>query len=149
MVDQERGFITEENLLMLKEILDYGNKGTHSDPRFFNRLETRDGFSLSVIAGGGTYCTPRPAMCIPELEGVLSMGLTCPVAPEPSFMYDVWCNYPGPYTHVEVGFPSERPEPWGDWEEYCEDESRPTETVYPYVPALLVIELINLHGGEI
>jgi hypothetical protein len=57
-------------------------------------------------------------------------------------------NDQGPYTEVEVGYPSERPEPWSDWSEHCEDSSCPTETVYSYVPACKVRALIALHGGE-
>jgi hypothetical protein len=51
------------------------------------------------------------------------------------------------YTNVEVGFPSERPEPWLMWEEFCEDPERPTETVYGYVPAEMVLVLLESHGG--
>ncbi len=52
----------------------------------------------------------------------------------------------GPYTHVEVGFPSRKefllmP--------YVEDETIPTKTVYPYVPATTVTLVIAKHGGMI
>jgi hypothetical protein len=53
----------------------------------------------------------------------------------------------GPWSHVEVGFPSERPEPWADWTQYCEDPQRPTNTVYGYVPLEMVEALVALHGG--
>jgi hypothetical protein len=53
----------------------------------------------------------------------------------------------GPWTHVEVGYPSAVPEPWADWETYCEEPSRPEGTVYAYVPIRLVLDLIDLHGG--
>ena len=55
----------------------------------------------------------------------------------------------GPWTHVEVGFPSERPEPWEAWAEYVEDADKPTGTVYSYVPVEMVEALIALHGGEL
>lgn len=61
----------------------------------------------------------------------------------------------GPYTHVEVGFPSVRPEPWEDtdgpdgWRRYAEDPGDfPTDTVYGYVPVEMVRALLRLHGGE-
>ena len=57
-------------------------------------------------------------------------------------------TYSGPYTHVEVGFPSDRPELWRDWEAYAEDPDEPTRTVYGYVPLQLVQELVTTHGGE-
>lgn len=53
-----------------------------------------------------------------------------------------------PYTSVEVGFPSARPEPWGEWERYAEDSTDPTGTVYGFVPVALVRDLIASHGGE-
>lgn len=53
----------------------------------------------------------------------------------------------GPFDAVEVGFPSDRPEPWADWEKYCEDTTDPTSTVYGYVPVDLVRALVESHGG--
>lgn len=90
-----------------------------------NRIRCADGFSLSVIAGWGTYCEPRPDW----FNGV----------PE---------DYAGPYTRVEVGFPSQRPEPWDAWQPFCESPAEPTETVYGYVPVEMVATLIDSHGGE-
>jgi hypothetical protein len=92
-----------------------------------NRIECHDGFSLSVIAGAFCYSTPRPG-----LEGVAS-------------------GYPGPYTAVEVGFPSDRPEPWtgvDGWADFAENVDDPTRTVYSYVPVEMVRALILAHGGE-
>lgn len=54
----------------------------------------------------------------------------------------------GPYSHVEVGFPTERPEPWTQWEAWCREPVDPTETIYTYVPVDAVRALIALHGGE-
>lgn len=60
----------------------------------------------------------------------------------------------GPYTHVEVGYPSERPEPWepidsGEcWSKYAESPERPTGTVYGWVPVAMVRALLRTHGGE-
>jgi hypothetical protein len=98
-----------------------------------NRITCVDGFSLSVIAGAGYYCTPRPSLLAGLPDGLASNA--------PS-------DFPGPYTAVEVGFPSERPEPWAEWSQRAEDEASPTETVYGYVPVEMVRALIVLHGGE-
>lgn len=65
------------------------------------------------------------------------------------FTYRIPALGDGPFTHVEVGFPSERPEPWDVWRKYADDENDPTETVYGYVPVELVRELITSHGGEV
>lgn len=99
-----------------------------------NRITCADGFSLSVIAGPGCYSHPRPKM-MPTL----------PAMPYSSETDDAY--FSGPYTHVEVGFPSARPEPWTDWETYS-DGGEPTETVYGYVPVEMVAALVESHGGE-
>ena len=80
-----------------------------------NNLRCADGFTMSVIAGGGAYSTPRDSA-----DG---------------------------YTAVEVGFPSERPEPWAEWEEHCDGADNPTGTVYGCVPVDMVRALVALHGG--
>lgn len=48
------------------------------------------------------------------------------------------------WTHVEVGFPSAKPE---EFFQYAEDDEDFTETVYGYVPIELVEECIKNHGG--
>lgn len=50
-----------------------------------------------------------------------------------------------PKTHVEVGYPSQRPEPWSKWKKYAETPEHPTRTIYAYVPVELVDELIRYH----
>lgn len=53
----------------------------------------------------------------------------------------------GPWTHVEVGFPSAREKtlmPYIDG-----DEADATGTVYGYVPVEIVVEIINRHGGAL
>tara|TARA_A100001391_G_C4906426_1_gene235135 strand:- start:231 stop:539 length:309 start_codon:yes stop_codon:yes gene_type:complete len=50
------------------------------------------------------------------------------------------------YTEVEIGFPN-RPEDL--LLEYAEDGTRPTDTVYPYVPAPVVTMVIAKHGGMV
>ena len=88
-----------------------------------NHVECVDGFTVSVIAGPGAYCNPRPGRKVSK-------------------------TFSGPYTSVEVSFPSERPEPWVTWVTYCENPTVPLKTVYGYVPVDVVRELIKLHGGE-
>ena len=51
----------------------------------------------------------------------------------------------GPWTHVECGYPSAKPEFIMD---RCEDPNRPTNTVYGYVPVGQVEQLIAFHGGS-
>lgn len=123
-----------------EDTIAYGNRG-HTKRN--NRVECADGFSLSVVAGGGIYCSPRPAMCA---CGVMERPNSYIVDPERD---EVEHDYPGPYTHVEVGFPSARPEPWAEWEQYVENSLEPTNTVYSYVPVDLVRQLIADHGGEL
>ena len=55
-------------------------------------------------------------------------------------------NDEGPYTEVEVGFPSSY-----DYylQEYAENPDKPTETVYGWVPADTVIMCIDAHGGMV
>lgn len=55
-------------------------------------------------------------------------------------------NYQGPWTHVECGYPSDKPE---FILSYAEDPEAPAETVYGYVPIELVQKLLNHHGGFI
>ena len=51
----------------------------------------------------------------------------------------------GPYEQVEVGFPSQKESLLMPW---CEDPGNPCETVYGYVPSLVIWEVINKHGGH-
>ena len=130
---------------LLERIIANGNRGhNHSDRenRRGNTITCNDGFEVSVIAGGGVYCTPRPALCIYPYDDSMCREAVL------DYMYEAPCTYNGPYTHVEVGFPSEVPEPWEIWSEFCEDPETPTSTVYGYVPVEDVRALIALHGGE-
>ena len=53
-------------------------------------------------------------------------------------------NNVGPYTAVELGFPSNE-EPL--IKRYAEDPGDPTGTVYGWVPTTVLFELIEKHGG--
>ena len=50
------------------------------------------------------------------------------------------------YTSVEVGFPSDKEDLLM---EHAEDADKPTGTVYPYVPAQIVLDVIEKHGGMV
>jgi len=50
----------------------------------------------------------------------------------------------GPYTHVEIGYPSSKEELIMEW---AENEDEPTGTVYGYVPVEIVDAVIEKHGG--
>lgn len=56
-------------------------------------------------------------------------------------------NNEGPYTEVEVGFPSVRPPE--SWREYCDGnfDLKPCDTVYANVPLQVVEEFVSFHGG--
>jgi len=73
----------------------------------------KDGFTMSVQAHNGAYCSPRID------------------------------NAPR-YTQVEVGYPS-HPEPL--LLEWAENENRPTNTVYPFVPVHQISLVCVKHGG--
>ena len=53
-------------------------------------------------------------------------------------------NDNGPYTAVEVGYPSK---PVKELMPYAEDTENPTSTVYGYVPVEIVEQVIESHGG--
>ena len=50
------------------------------------------------------------------------------------------------YSSVEVGFPSKKEDLILDW---AEDRDDPTGTVYGYVPASIIIDVIEKHGGMV
>lgn len=79
------------------------------------RIQCADGFSISVQAYSGAYCTPR--------------------------------NDIGPYTEVELGYPSAVPPDY--ILEYAEEVNKPTDTVYAYVPINLVWQMLQEHGGPV
>ena len=78
-------------------------------------VECADGFTMSVQAHEGAYCSPR-------------------------------CDNAEKYTAVEVGFPSRDESLLTD---FAEDSDRPTDTVYGWVPAKVVVNIIAKHGGMV
>jgi len=135
----------------MKRINRIVRRGTRIGPPHDNTIRCRDGFTVSVIAHWGTYCTPRPTFCMNEDLGILKRYLKpCGECKPDGYFDDAHCAYRGPYTHVEVGFPSLRPEPWSDWESYFDGggQDDPTQSVYAYVPVEMVKRLIIKHRGE-
>jgi hypothetical protein len=58
-------------------------------------------------------------------------------------------NDTGPWSHVEVGFPSEEVPELMEYMDalYPEEEEDPTGQVYGWVPIKTIIEIIDKHGG--
>lgn len=115
---------------MIEEIKAHGtvDRNRRRDSKPTGKIVCADGFNMSVQAGTGMYCIPRPD----------------------SFDGSVDKNYEGPYSAAEVGFPSERPEPWlSQWRDRAEESDHPTKTVYGFVPFEMIEALIALHGGEV
>jgi hypothetical protein len=111
-----------------------------------NKIKCNDGFEMSVIANWGAYCSPRPSYCRDNDYG---QKPPCGNCNDAGALGEVNCDFTGPYTRCEMGFPSVKPDPWILWAEFCEDESNPEGTVYPYVPVEMLRELVILHGGEV
>jgi hypothetical protein len=113
-------------LAQFDEIVRAGNR-PGADGRPSNWIKCTDGFKVSVLAHGGAYCSPRP-----PIEDLL--GKRTPPRR-------------GPFTALEVGYPSERPEPWDEWVKYIDGDeaSDPTQSVYGYVPVPIVRALIESH----
>lgn len=134
---------------LLEQIIERGNRSPVA--RGENWIICADGFKVSVIAGAGAYCTPRPA---------LSADIWF------SNLHEVPHDYPGPFSTVEVGYPSVRPEPymctaWHDgydrhedhpvcdgWVTYSDGDEFKPGSIYGYVPVEMVRALIASHGGE-
>ena len=89
-------------------------------PTMRTRVKCPDGFTVSVQAHRAAYCAPK-------VDGLRLRE----------------------YTHVEVGFPSQRPEPWGEWAMYTDEPSDPTRAIYTWVPLPMVVALVESHGGTL
>jgi hypothetical protein len=86
------------------------------DIKRHERLEFKDGFSVSVQASRSAYCTPR------RDESLFG------------------------YTEVELGFPSEEEELLTPYAEIGGEGVDYTKQVYPYTPASVALSLIEKHG---
>jgi hypothetical protein len=60
--------------------------------------------------------------------------------------YSLPRNDSGPYTSVEVGYPSSED---SILLQYAENPDRPTETIYSWVPIETVQQCIEAHGGMV
>ena len=78
----------------------------------YQRLECKDGFTVSVQASEINYNEPRDNI--------------------------------GPYSSVELGFPSEA-EPL--LMRYAEDPQDPCGSIYGWVPSVVILQVIQKHGG--
>ena len=82
------------------------------------RITCKDGFTMSVQARDGAYCTPREDY--PDT----------------------------PYTNVECGYPSSKPTTKALLEyAECFGDHDYTDTVYGYVPVEVVQAELDAHGG--
>ena len=85
-----------------------------------------DGYKVSIQAGHGSPGEESPAYCRPRLAGY------------------------GPFTHVELGFPSQHDDLIEEYREGAEWDDEPqTGSVFPWVPVEVVAELIAKHGGVV
>tara|TARA_B100000900_G_scaffold62342_1_gene47828 strand:- start:2556 stop:2855 length:300 start_codon:yes stop_codon:yes gene_type:complete len=55
----------------------------------------------------------------------------------------------GPFTAVEVGFPSAREEMLMEYIDGDPETTEPTGTVYGWVPAEVILKVVTKHGGQI
>ena len=83
-----------------------------------------DGFSMSVQANGGAYCSPR----VENAEKYDEVEIGFPNESEPLIL-----------RYIEGGFSDS-----GDGA-----EPDPTDSVYPYVPASVVTLVLAKHGGMV
>ena len=81
------------------------------------KIVCKDNFTMSVQASEYHHCAPK-------VDGI-----------------DI------SYSHVEVGFPTEKEDLLMDYIDG--DDNKPTETVYSYVPASVIINVIDKHGGMV
>lgn len=63
-----------------------------------------------------------------------------------SFMYCSPRDDTGPWHEVEIGYPSKVVPTLLP---FAEDRDNPTESIYPFVPTWIVMEMIELNGGLI
>ena len=117
-------------------------RATNDASRFVvDQIKCADGFTVSVQASWGHYCHDANGKR-PEFDA-------SPIA--------------YPFRSFEVGYPSERPEPWQctAWREgFDSHEDHPTCDVwaaygggdggiYAFVPYAMVRALLDSHGGEV
>lgn len=82
---------------------------------------------------------------LPRMPRLILMDGTSLSVQAARYFYCTPCDNIGPYTAVEVGYPSARPPEL--WKEYCADWKDPCATVYDRVPIELVLFYIAARGG--
>lgn len=89
----------------------------------------------SPMARAGGFRQVQEILCADGLRLSVQASFTHYCAPRDSV---------GPWTHVEVGYPSQSvPELL----EYADEPDYPTGTVYGYVPVAVIEEIVEKHGG--
>ncbi|WP_331752701.1 hypothetical protein OG440_38240 (plasmid) [Streptomyces sp. NBC_00637] len=102
----------------------------HGTGRLPRTIRLTDDGVISVHAGDGAWCSPRPRARMVH-EGGLG---TAPA------------DYPGPYTALEVYVVAPVTVP-ADWAPYSDDDD-PQAGLFCTVPAEMVRALVVEHGGE-
>lgn len=117
------------------------------------RFEAADGFSISLSANSGAYCRPREELW--ELDNlnyeVRWTDRNNPPTLEHSItteseLLDYNRQMYGPYTSVELGFPSG---PVPQLTAYKDGDDPDKDSIYPYVPVQEFLNLMTDHGGII
>lgn len=99
------------------KIRKFVTKVTLDSAHFIDPIKCKDGYSFSLQASRTHYCSPR----------------------KDTGLHDDFI-----FTAFQIGLPSEADDLLN---EYAEDGENPTETVYGYVPAEVVQNLVDKHGG--
>ena len=97
---------------------------------------------VELLDGHGQPMNIRMVPQMPRL--ILADGASLSVQAS-KYMHSSPRDDKGPYTKVEVGFPSETPPE--AWKEFAEERDKPTNTVYGYIPLTMVMLYIGAHGG--
>lgn len=100
-----------------------------------NNSNLREGWKEHMLLEG--FRQVKPIRCADGLEMSVQASTTHYCSPR---------NGIGPWTAVEVGFPSQRVE---ELMEYAENPDEPTKTVYGWVPVEVVERIVEAHGGII
>ena len=117
-----------------------------------NRIDDNvDGFNDIVLGVGSLMDTPiSDTYSIKKLAGHITCKDGTTLSVQASSMH--YCrprDNDGPYSHVEVGFPSiAPPETWREYYDGNWTQENATESVYGYIPVELVHKYIESHGGE-
>lgn len=89
------------------------------------------------VSGRGSIMAPP----IPRIECM--DGLTMSIQAGEG-IYSTPRTFIGPFSAMEIGFPSEKIDEFMEW---AEDPENPTDTVYSYVPVEIILKVINSRGG--